>query len=264
MGILSDVLGTVAPFVDVGMDVWGAKRASDEASANRDWNKMLADTAHQREVADLRAAGLNPVLSAGGGGAGGASGAVGAVPQMGNFGKNLATASQAAATRQQMELTKEQVNTQKATTSNIQADTANKISQNPLFDWQRRDLESQIGKRSAELPGIAMQAASAKSTIDLQDAQRLLTEAQTRVQNEVKRLTMANADKAEVEKAIYKIAQPYVEKLIKWLLPDDNPKPAQSIFPDKGGEPKTKEEVLGKALRQMMIPGNAFGGMSPF
>lgn len=38
-----------------------------EAELNRNWQKMMSDTSHQREVQDLIAAGLNPVLSALGG-----------------------------------------------------------------------------------------------------------------------------------------------------------------------------------------------------
>lgn len=48
---------------------------AEQAQLDRDWQEYMSNTAHQRETADLIAAGLNPVLSANGGAAigGGAS-----------------------------------------------------------------------------------------------------------------------------------------------------------------------------------------------
>lgn len=49
---------------------------SAEAQKQRDWQTQMSNTAHQREVTDLKAAGLNPVLSATGPGATTPSGGV--------------------------------------------------------------------------------------------------------------------------------------------------------------------------------------------
>lgn len=59
--------------VQADNNAWSAQQARNQMS----FQATMSDTAHQREVADLKRAGLNPVLAAGGSGASQPSGAAG-------------------------------------------------------------------------------------------------------------------------------------------------------------------------------------------
>lgn len=99
--IAGAVGASINPMVALGTmgavsDLYSAEQAREaQASANNAnvafsvgqnaWQKMMSDTSHQREVEDLKAAGLNPVLSANAG----ASTPVGSTPDMESIGPSI-------------------------------------------------------------------------------------------------------------------------------------------------------------------------------
>lgn len=114
------------------------ERNIDLARENRDVQIQLADSAHQREVKDLRKAGLNPILS----GTGGAGSAVpsSAAAQVEDIGESaVASAEAAGRMKQQMEML-----------ANIREDTNLKRSQQKQVDYLGKLHSVDVQKRTEE------------------------------------------------------------------------------------------------------------------
>ena len=101
-----------------------------EAEKNRQFQELMSSTAHQREIKDLEAAGLNPILSAGGQGA---SAPAGGVIPMQKPELDLAQVINSAKAAKELELMEDQRDLIKAQVAATKADTNFTNLENQMF-----------------------------------------------------------------------------------------------------------------------------------
>lgn len=155
---------------------------SGEALKQREWAKYMSDTAHYREVRDLRRAGLNPILSVskGGPGASTPSGATASgpaatgvqAPILDVVGPAMTTAANVRRTTAESDVAKarekvvgQELETEKARTQNVWEDTQVKIAERHRLQEELPKIRQETVTSAANEKEIKAQTEHLRATL---------------------------------------------------------------------------------------------------
>lgn len=202
------LLAAAAPIIAGGLSYLGQSEANrvnqesaanatrvsqQESAANRTFQAEMSSTSHQREVEDLRKAGLNPILSANGGGSSTPSGsaATGQAAQVENAaGAGLASAVEAANLAQRIEYQGAQLKNMDEQNKNLRAERRN------------TDMDTYVKGRLAPVANLGSRASKWIDSVFTkgEEAFRANTRDQESAQEKTERLKKQALDAVEAQK----------------------------------------------------------------
>lgn len=240
---LKDAMSIAQPLMAFGSELYsGITNASAQqvandtnvalARENREWQQKMSDTAHSREVADLKNAGLNPILSAtkGLGGSSTPSGSVASVDPVKSALTGFSSVFQTLASTQQAmaqaELIRAEENiTRKYKPDNVRADTTSKIG-----SAEQSQAQAKLAKESTEalritnalgLPALTYKMKLVENQINLykRDLAKIDIKISQEELNVIKREATRALNEQKIDKTDFGKLMTFVDRLLKPLAP---------------------------------------------